>query len=68
MGKIRRCPPDCPDRSIEPNCHGTCQIYLDSVEEVQKIKERKKADAFYTAVKIKSVADTIKFMQQHKRK
>jgi len=27
--KIPHCTSDCPNRSIEPNCHTTCQIYLD---------------------------------------
>ncbi len=68
MGEIKRCPPNCPNRSIEPNCHTTCEIYKDSLEEFRKIKERKKADAEYTAFKRKSVADTIKYLHQHRMK
>lgn len=68
MGRIKGCPPDCPARSIEPNCHNTCQQYKDNLEEVKKIKERKKADAEFAAFKVKAVIDTVKYVQQHKRK
>jgi hypothetical protein len=23
------CPPSCPHRSVEPNCHTDCKVYLD---------------------------------------
>lgn len=32
------CPPDCPDRSAEPNCHTTCEIYAELVAEFAKRK------------------------------
>lgn len=32
---------DCPDRSISPNCHTTCEGYLFRVEQAKKINEQK---------------------------
>lgn len=32
---------DCPDRSISPNCHITCEGYLYRVEQQRKISEIK---------------------------
>ena len=35
MDKFKSCQ-DCPDRSIEPNCHETCEGYLFRCEENKK--------------------------------
>ena len=37
--KFKRCPPNCPDRTIEPNCHMTCEGYLFRCEKLKKAKE-----------------------------
>lgn len=41
---------DCPDRTVEPNCHMTCERYKKQVEEHEKSKEPEsnKQARFYT--------------------
>ena len=40
MTKQRKgCPPDCPDRSAEPNCHTTCERYQELVAERARHKK-----------------------------
>lgn len=39
---------DCPDRSVEPNCHETCKGYLYRQSERDKVsKERRKNFDYY---------------------
>lgn len=35
---------DCPDRTVEPNCHATCKRYLEFDEERKKIRADRKAE------------------------
>lgn len=35
------CTRDCPDRSITPNCHGTCERYLEYNAERERIRAKK---------------------------
>ena len=53
--KFKRCPPECPDRSIEPNCHMTCEGYLFRCEKIRKSKERKNENCDYADFKRHSV-------------
>lgn len=42
MDKTKSCK-DCPDRSVEPNCHMTCEFYLDRLNKhAEEVHERKK--------------------------
>lgn len=39
--KTKRCPPNCPDRTIEPvNCHMICKEYLDRQKENEEKKKK----------------------------
>lgn len=40
IGKTTPCK-DCTERTIEPNCHSTCERYLDMVERNRVLKEKK---------------------------
>ena len=44
IDKFKSCK-DCPDRSVEPNCHNTCEGYLARCEKSKKIREQK--DAYF---------------------
>lgn len=37
------CTPDCPNRSVEPNCHSTCEKYLAFREQVDSTTGNKYA-------------------------
>lgn len=39
MPKVISCK-GCTDRTIEPNCHMTCERYLNDVEENRKMKQK----------------------------
>ena len=39
MKERKGCPPDCPDRCPEPNCHMTCPRYAEFLEQMAKNKE-----------------------------
>ena len=56
--KIKRCPPNCPDRSYEPNCHNDCEIYNDALQERQKAKEGHKKAVDFAAFKVDTVRKT----------
>lgn len=60
-----RCPPNCPDRSFEPNCHNDCPIYKGQLEEVEKVKNNRKEDSIYTNYKRQVVIDTIDFLEKN---
>lgn len=51
---------NCPDRSIEPNCHNTCRGYLFRVEKNTKLKESKRKDFDYYDFKKKVVENSKK--------
>lgn len=35
----------CPDRTVEPNCHNTCQGYIYRHEQFEKRREKAKSEA-----------------------
>ena len=35
----------CPDRTVEPNCHNTCQGYIYRQEQFEKRREKAKSEA-----------------------
>ena len=35
------CCKDCPDRTVEPNCHTDCERYLKALDDLQRIREQK---------------------------
>lgn len=47
------CCKDCPDRTIEPNCHSTCERYIKAIEEHHRIRQarirEKNADTYIAA-------------------
>lgn len=63
-----RCPPNCPDRSVEPNCHTTCLIYAKMREELQKIKKNRREDSLYYNYKVNSVIDTVISLDKHSKR
>ena len=64
--KFKRCPPECPDRSVEPNCHMTCEGYLFRCEKIRKSKEGKDSHVDYYGFKTESINRTRKIMGQIK--
>ena len=48
--KLKPCK-DCPDRSIEPNCHTTCEKYLAQVKEYEIIKNEKSKESDFNEFK-----------------
>lgn len=50
----------CQDRSIEPNCHMTCEGYLFRCENIRKSKERKNENCDYADFKRQTVRRTQK--------
>ena len=43
IDKFKTCQ-NCPDRSIHPNCHNTCEGYLARQRQIKKIKAARKED------------------------
>lgn len=39
------CPSNCPDRSVMPNCHMTCERYLQYQKEMETLKEAKRKES-----------------------
>ena len=60
--KFKRCPPDCPDRTVEPNCHMTCEGYLFRCEKNQKLKEGREETIDYWGFKTESIKRTQKII------
>lgn len=48
----------CPDRSIEPNCHSTCEGYKYRTEKAEALKEEKRKAYEYINYKSKRVMET----------
>ena len=61
---VKKCSKDCPDRSWQPNCHNTCEIYL-----AQQERNRKEREARKDAVQIDSyyVEKTIERSDKYKK-
>ena len=49
---------ECPDRSIEPNCHNTCSGYLLRKEKKEKIRKVKAKDIDYIGFKYNRVVES----------
>ena len=56
--KIKRCPPNCPDRSYDPNCHNDCEIYNEAKMERKRVKEEHKKDVAFDSYKIETIRKT----------
>lgn len=56
--KIKRCPPNCPDRSYDPNCHNDCEIYNEAQKERKRVKEEHKKDVDFATFKVDTVRKT----------
>lgn len=63
--KFRTCQ-NCPDRSVEPNCHMTCEGYLFRCEKLKKAKEGREDTIEYYDFKKHSIAKTRKRIGQIK--
>ena len=37
---------DCPDRTVEPNCHMTCEFHLERVAKTEKIRIAKEMESY----------------------
>ena len=64
--KFKRCPPNCPDRTVEPNCHMTCEGYLFRCEKLKKMKEGREENLDYYGFKTTSINRTRRIMGQIK--
>lgn len=51
---------DCPDRTIEPNCHETCEGYKKRQKKQEKINEARRMENDYREFKSGRVEKTIK--------
>ena len=51
---------DCPDRSVEPNCHTTCKGYLYRQSERAKANEKRLRESEYKGFKVDRVNDSKK--------
>lgn len=45
MNRTISCCKDCPDRTVEPNCHMTCEAYLTEKAESERIKSARIREA-----------------------
>lgn len=45
MNQTISCCKDCPDRTVEPNCHMTCEAYLESKAKMELVKAAKIREA-----------------------
>ena len=50
---------DCPDRTLEPNCHETCEGYKYRLKEAEKLKEVKRKERAVDDFKVEAVEKTI---------
>ena len=57
MNKFKTCK-DCPDRTVEPNCHDTCKGYKARQEQKAKVIEAKRKDRDFNDFKIEAVEKT----------
>lgn len=58
MNKFESCE-GCPDRTIEPNCHITCEGYIFRLEKSERLKKLRKKDFDYYDFK-KNVVENAK--------
>lgn len=58
MNKFKTCK-DCPDRTVEPNCHDKCKGYKARQEQNAKLVEAKRKDRDFTSFKVEAVEKTI---------
>ena len=65
MDKYETCQ-GCEDRTIEPNCHMTCEGYLFRCEKLKKMKEGKDEHVDYYGFKRNSINRTRKRIGQIK--
>ena len=47
IDKYKTCK-DCPDRTISPNCHSTCEGYLERVKHNKELAEHRRKEAIIT--------------------
>lgn len=62
IDKFKTCK-DCPDRSISPNCHNTCEGYLERCRKNEERKKREREHSAYVQTFYKP-----KVYKNHKRK
>ena len=68
LEKYKRCPPDCPDRTIEPvNCHMICRGYIHRQKKAEKEKQKRANEKEYDNFHQQSVR-RMKAIQYTKRK
>lgn len=58
MNKFESCE-GCPDRTIEPNCHITCEGYIFRLEKSERLKKLRRKDFDYYDFK-KNVVENAK--------
>ena len=44
VGSVIRCCKGCNDRTVEPNCHMTCETYLEQKEKQKEVCEKMSND------------------------
>lgn len=49
---------ECPDRSIEPNCHNTCRGYLYRREKIAERKKEKAKEIDFIGFKLDRVTES----------
>lgn len=59
MNKFESCE-GCPDRTIEPNCHITCEGYIFRLEKIAKLRESRRKDFDFYDFKYKTVENSKK--------
>ena len=65
MNKFETCQ-GCEDRTIEPNCHMTCEGYLFRCEKLKKVKDGRDEHLDYYGFKTESIIRTRKRIGQIK--
>lgn len=58
---------DCPDRTISPNCHSTCEGYLDRKRKQEKIKANRQKYSEYDSYMFDKVSVVNSAFKKHKK-
>ena len=66
IDKFKTCQ-NCPDRSINPPCHDTCEGYLHRVEKHRQISEKQKFENDISDYRFNRMRRAEKDRKRHKR-
>lgn len=67
MDKFKTCK-DCPDRTVDPNCHDSCEGYKYRQDKKAKINEAKRKENDFSAFKKNTVYNSITAASNIKRR